>query len=101
MQQFCLPIYDQPGYCVYSTPVSENLTFIDANGDTQAQSVTDGIMETYTGTIEGINPATGEPVTATFAAGVSTDYVGQIAIINETTGDSVLLRIDTDGKIKQ
>ncbi|RLC02943.1 MAG: hypothetical protein DRI57_29615, partial [Deltaproteobacteria bacterium] len=101
MQQFCVPLYEQSGYCTYSTPAGENLTFIDANGDTQTQSVTDGVMATYTGTIEGTNPATGDAVSATFIDGVSTDYEGQISLTNDTTGDSETVRIDSDGKLKQ
>gem|GEM_PF-6994921 len=101
MQQFCLPLYEQPGYCNYSTPVGESLSFGDANGDLQELTVTDGVMGSFTGSIQGTDPATGDAVTATFSSGVCTDYEGQITVANNTTGESVLLRIDSDGKLKE
>lgn len=101
MHQFCLPIYDVPGYCVFTSPGGEALTFIDSSGDTQTVAAAVGLLGTYTGVLEGINPVTGDAVTATFTSGVCGDYEGQISILNDTTGDATLLRIDSDGLIKQ
>jgi hypothetical protein len=99
-EQVCLPITLVAGYCNFSTGDGEYISFIDSSGNAYEETVTAGVMGTFTGIIAGTHPTTGDDITATFSAGQCTDYEGQIIIAN-AQGDTHQLRIGADGKIKE
>jgi len=99
MQQFCLPLYDVPGYCLFSNDPGESFTFIDGNGDTQTVSATDGVLGSFTGTLNAIEQSSGDSVAVSFTNGVANGYEGVVELLINTSGDSLLVRIDSDGKV--
>jgi len=99
--QSCVPLYDSPGYCMYTS--TDDWTFDDGAGNVETHGVVSGVLggaSPYTGAMVGTNPSDGTKVNATFTSGVCTNYEGLLSVTDEI-GETNVVRIDADGKIAQ